>query len=298
MNFSLEQLRSFVAVYEQRSFSKAAVKLEKHRTTIGQVITNLEDQVAVQLFERIGRSVEPTTDGTLLYHYAKQAVEQAHTFDQVALSLSYGQLESINIAYCSFIPHSVLAHIRKNLQVQFPLMKVNFFVRTKEEVEDGIKDGTIHFAIVNSYKSIAIKSIDATFFRNVRFSIFVSRNDPLASLPSDLTFGALRSGRQLVLASLIEDDIAEKVILSAEYEVIDQLSLIIKFLQQGLGWSILPQVIKSSEYVSENLVEITCDEMREHFQIPIALWCKPSKQSQVIKKSIIDSIFDFLENTK
>ena len=44
MDFSLEQLQAYVAVYEQLSFSKAAVKLNKHRTTIGQVIGNLEDQ--------------------------------------------------------------------------------------------------------------------------------------------------------------------------------------------------------------------------------------------------------------
>ncbi|MEF1193146.1 LysR family transcriptional regulator, partial [Vibrio parahaemolyticus] len=68
MNFSLEQLLAFVAVYEQLSFSKAAVKLNKHRTTIGQVITNLEDLLAVTLFERVGRSVEPTEDARLLYH--------------------------------------------------------------------------------------------------------------------------------------------------------------------------------------------------------------------------------------
>lgn len=291
MNFSLEQLRSFVAVYELRSFSKAAVKLEKHRTTIGQVITNLEDQVAVQLFERVGRSVEPTTDGTLLYHYAKQAVEQALTFDQVALSLSYGQLESINIAYGSILPHNILAHIRQGLHTQFPLMKVNFFVRSKTEIEDGIKDGTIHFGLVNVYKSSAIKSIDSTFLRNMAFSVFVGKNDPLAALPSDLTFGAIKAGRQLVLASLVEDDIAEKLILSANYEVIDQLALVIKFLQQGLGWSILPRAIKDSDYVADNLVELTCDEMRDNLQVPIALWCKPSKQSQAIKKNIVDSIF-------
>ena len=83
MNFSIEQLLAFVTVYDQLSFSKAAVKLNKHRTTIGQVITNLEDQLAVSLFERVGRSVKPTEDGHHLYHYAKQTIEQARTFDKV-----------------------------------------------------------------------------------------------------------------------------------------------------------------------------------------------------------------------
>ncbi len=105
MNFSIEQLLAFVTVYEQLSFSKAAVKLNKHRTTIGQVITNLEDHLAVNLLKKeVGRSVkEPTDDGHLLYHYAKQTIEQARTFDKVALSLSYGGLENITIAYSSVI---------------------------------------------------------------------------------------------------------------------------------------------------------------------------------------------------
>ncbi|GAM59872.1 transcriptional regulators [Vibrio ishigakensis] len=124
MNFSFEQLLAFVTVYNERSFSKAAVKLNKHRTTIGQVVTNLEDQLAVSLFERIGRSVEPTEDGELLYHYAKQTIEQARTFDKVALSLSYGGLENITIAYSSVIPHRALSDIRLQLAKDFPMMRV------------------------------------------------------------------------------------------------------------------------------------------------------------------------------
>ena len=167
MNFSLEQLRAFVAVYDLRSFSKAAVKLDKHRTTIGQVITNLEDQLAVELFERIGRSVEPTEDGVLLYHYAKQTVQQAMTFDKVALSLSFGDLESITIAYGSFIPHWVLSEIRLSLNNEFPNMKVNFIIRTKPEIKQGIEDGTIHFAFVNIYRSKIINSIDASYLKTL-----------------------------------------------------------------------------------------------------------------------------------
>ncbi len=66
MNFSLEQLATFVAVYEQKSLSKAAVKLNKHRSTIGQVVTNLEDTLQVTLFVKVGRSVEPTAEATTL----------------------------------------------------------------------------------------------------------------------------------------------------------------------------------------------------------------------------------------
>ena len=127
MNFSFEQLLAFVTVYEQLSFSKAAVKLNKHRTTIGQVITNLEDQLAVNLFERVGRSVEPTEDGHLLYHYAKQTIEQARTFDKVALSLAYGGLENVSIDYSSAIPHRFLVLLRIYIFMYFYIFMPYFY---------------------------------------------------------------------------------------------------------------------------------------------------------------------------
>ncbi|MCL1065763.1 LysR family transcriptional regulator [Shewanella olleyana] len=289
MNFSLEQLRAFVAVYEQRSFSKAAVKLEKHRTTIGQVITNLEDQVAVELFERVGRAVEPTTDGELLYHYAKQTVQQAMTFDKVALSLSFGGFESITIAYCSFMPPQLLSEIRLNLDVEFPNMKVNFIIRNKSDIKKGIVDGTIHFAFVNIYRSDVINSIDSSYLKNIDFSLCVGKRNPIASMNAGETFNAMKSSRQLILKSLIEDEMSEKVILSAEYEVIDQLALLINFLEKNIGWSVLPSSIMRNQYIDEKLTVFECDQLQEKLQVPISLWSPHSKQTTPIRKNIINT---------
>ncbi|WP_119969102.1 LysR family transcriptional regulator [Shewanella japonica] len=287
MNFSLEQLRAFVAVYEQRSFSKAAAKLEKHRTTVGQVITNLEDQVAVELFHRIGRSVEATEDGELLYQYAKTTVQQALTFDKVALSLSYGGLESITIAYCSFLPQGILAEIRKSLDIEFPNMKVHFVVRTKPEIKKGIENGTIHVAIVNVYSSKIVNSIDFTFLKNLQFLLYAGKEHPLATTPKSKALSVMKSSRQLVLKSMIDDDMEEKVVLSADYEAIDQMALVIKFVQQNIGWAVLPSSVINSQLFKENLVTFECDEIQDHLNVPIAMWSPHSKQVAPIKKNIV-----------
>ncbi|MDW2406059.1 LysR family transcriptional regulator, partial [Vibrio sp. 1262-1] len=181
MNFSFEQLLAFVAVYEELSFSKAAVKLNKHRTTIGQVVTNLEDLLAVSLFTRVGRSVEPTEDARLLYHYAKQTIEQARTFDKVALSLAHGGLESVSIAYSSAIPHRLLVLLRVQLAADFPMMRVNFFVRNRNEIKEGLATGEYQFGIVNVHDSRAIHSLDSTFLGHFEFVPFVQKGGELAS---------------------------------------------------------------------------------------------------------------------
>ncbi len=295
MNFSLEQLLAFVTVYEQRAFSKAAVKLNKHRTTIGQVITNLEDQLAITLFERIGRIVEPTEDATLLYHYAKQAIEQTRTFDRVALSLSFGELASITIAYSSFIPQQLLTVIRRKLISDFPSMRVNLLVRSKAEIKQGIQEGTIHFGMVNIFESKVINSIDSVLMRNMPFVPFTSVDSTLAQLPGDQTFNKMKSTRQFVLKSMLDDDMAERVILSSNYEVLDQQTLIIRMVQEGLGWALLPRSTLLAEYYSDNIVQIKADQIKEAVNVPVSLWCPHSKQIAIVKKSIVKCITDHID---
>lgn len=253
MNFSLEQLLAFVTVYEHLSFSKAAVKLNKHRTTIGQVITNLEDQLAVTLFERIGRSVEPTEDGHLLYHYAKQAIEQTRVFDKIALSLSYGGLERVVIAYPSFIPHQALYLIRQQLAQDFPTMRVEFLVRDRDEIKQGIVDGTIHFGLVNIHDSTAIHSFDSTFLGHVEFLPYVQTNGRLAKMNKASVLSELQIERQFMLKSLVDEGLGDKFVFSANNEQVDQLALVIKMIKEGLGWAWLPKALSESQFTVEGV---------------------------------------------
>lgn len=295
MNFSIEQLLAFVTVYDQLSFSKAAVKLNKHRTTIGQVIGNLEDQLAVTLFERIGRSVEPTEDGHLLYHYAKQTLEQARVFDKVALSLSYGGLENITIASTTIIQPRALSIIRERLLRDFPSMRVNFVFRTKSEIKRGIESGEIHFGLVNIHDSRGIHSFDSTFLGHIEFLPFVAQGDKMLDMNFEDTVATLRSERQFVLKSLIDEGLKEKVVLSANHEEVESVALIVKLIKEGFGWAWLPKVVSISD--STKGIEPLGEKMgvKHGFKFAVALWCPHSKQISTIKKSVLSAISDYVQ---
>ena len=284
MNFSIEQLISFVTVYEEKSFSKAAMKLGKHRTTTGQVIANLEDVLAVELFDRIGRQVDPTEDGHLLYHYAKLALEQARVFDKVALSLSYGGLEHITIASPSFIPHQMLNNIRSQLAEDFPTMRVNLLVRDKEDIRQGIEQGEYHFGLVNSDQSKGMYNLDATFLGHVEFLPFVQKGGELSKMKPNEALTALRTSRQFVLREFSEKGTREKMIISANNEECEQLALIIKMVQSGLGWAWLPKILSESEYITHKIEPLKVAELKSGMKFSIALWNPHSKQVAIIKK--------------
>ncbi|MGY5453349.1 LysR family transcriptional regulator [Agarivorans sp. MS3-6] len=296
MNFSLEQLQAFVAVYEERSFSKAAIKLDKHRTTVGQVVANLEDMLAVELFQRTPRVVEPTLDAKLLYHYAKQALEQAKTFDKVALSLSFGELDSITIAYSSFIPHTVLALIRQQLAVDYPRMRVNLIVRSQAEIRAGFEQETIHFAIVNVTNAKAMSNISYTLLGGIDFVPYVSKDSEVLNMSDDEQYAALKSTRQFVLKSLLDENMNSLVVLSANYDEVDQLAMTIKLVQMNLGWTALPKRSETIGYISKNLVRVQCTKVRNGISIPIALWCPHSKPILEIKKSLTKAIDEYTKS--
>ena len=66
----LHQLETFLAVAEERSFSRAAVRLHRTQPAISQVIRKLEEAVGEMLFDRAARDGSLTAAGVLLRDYA------------------------------------------------------------------------------------------------------------------------------------------------------------------------------------------------------------------------------------
>jgi DNA-binding transcriptional LysR family regulator len=66
----LDLLRSFVAIAETRSFSRAAERLLRSQSTISLQLKRLEDLVGQRLMDRTPRSVTLTAEGEVLLDYA------------------------------------------------------------------------------------------------------------------------------------------------------------------------------------------------------------------------------------
>jgi len=62
----LNQLETFLAVAEEHSFSRAAVRLRRTQPAVSQVIRKLEASVGETLFDRAARDGSLTAAGVLL----------------------------------------------------------------------------------------------------------------------------------------------------------------------------------------------------------------------------------------
>ena len=64
----LDDLRAFVAVAQERSFTKAAAKLAVSQSALSHTMRELEERLGVRLLTRTTRSVSPTEAGERLFH--------------------------------------------------------------------------------------------------------------------------------------------------------------------------------------------------------------------------------------
>ena len=70
------QLKVFLSVYRNRSFSSAAKELHLTQPSVSIHIKKLEEELGVELFARVGRKTVPTREGTLLFSRAEDVVNR------------------------------------------------------------------------------------------------------------------------------------------------------------------------------------------------------------------------------
>ena len=68
----LFQLETFLAVAEEKSFSRAATRMHRTQSAVSQTISKLEDELGERLFDRSSRDGSLTDAGQVLQSYAKE----------------------------------------------------------------------------------------------------------------------------------------------------------------------------------------------------------------------------------
>ena len=75
----LRHLRYFLVVANLSSFTRAAAALHLTQPTLSHQIRQLEDELGMHLFDRIGRSIRLTAPGKVFREHAERALQEVST---------------------------------------------------------------------------------------------------------------------------------------------------------------------------------------------------------------------------
>jgi LysR family transcriptional regulator, cyn operon transcriptional activator len=131
----LRQLKYFIKAKELLNFTEAAKTLNITQSTLSQQIKQLEDELDIQLFNRIGKRIILTEAGELFSEYASQSINRANQgllLLKDLNNLNTGKI-TIGVIYSMRIPFAkALIQFAK----QYPNIKVQVvFGTTKDLLE-------------------------------------------------------------------------------------------------------------------------------------------------------------------
>ena len=117
---NINQLRYFVAVAEQRSFTKAANQYYLSQTAVTQQVRALEDTLGVQLLDRNSRPVSLTPAGAVFLTEAKAILERMNSAVSRTRDASTGLVGSVRIGYTKGYERSDLSNKLRAFHRDYP----------------------------------------------------------------------------------------------------------------------------------------------------------------------------------
>lgn len=139
----LRQLRYFVAVARELSFTKAAGKLRVAQPALSRQIRLLEEEIGVRLLERNRRATYLTEPGRVFLAEACSLLEQGDRAIQLARKARTIEVPELNIGYVWGLFHAIVPSAVSRFRQLLPEVPVNLFDWTATGQADGISEGKI-----------------------------------------------------------------------------------------------------------------------------------------------------------
>ncbi len=174
----IRQLEILSHVVESESFSRAAKAMGISQPTASEHIKTLEKELGTKLFDRLGRRVEPTKAGLLLFKYARkilQARDDARSAMEDYLGIVSGHL----LIGASTIPGGyLLPRLLGQFKVIHPETSVTIDILDSRKVVDGVLDGSLQMGVTGA--KISNNQLVYRFFATDELVLAVPPDHPLA----------------------------------------------------------------------------------------------------------------------
>lgn len=142
----LRLLRDFVAVVEQRSFRRAALKLHVSQPPLTRHIQQLEEALGTALLIRNARGVELTDAGAIYYEDAKNILALNGQAAERALLAGQGQVGRIDIGVYGSAMFDTIPRIVQDFRVRHPRVEVAMHNLDRDSQTKALRDRRISVA--------------------------------------------------------------------------------------------------------------------------------------------------------
>lgn len=296
MNINQEQLLIFKTVIETGSFSAAARVLGKVPSAVSMSIANLEIDLDLKLFDRIGREPKATTQAMILYEKTEQLLVEINQWKQHAHALSSGLESSLNIVVVTELLYTKWTDYVVLLEQKFPSLQINIFTAPQEDALKMLMNKTAQLAMM--FEREVLESREQFVELSVENLVpVVSKTHPLASLDV-IRFEDILKCRQIVVASR-DKSIKPELLYSKNYWRTDNHHSACMMMLKNLGWGILPaEMFDENPHLQKKLKVLHLSDFTPKFEYYVDLVWSRESDLGLAARFLIDHIRNQRIHTK
>ncbi|MEI5908856.1 LysR family transcriptional regulator [Bacillus spongiae] len=260
---SVELYRVFYVTAQEKSFSKAAMKLYVTQPSVSHSIKQLEEALQLQLFIRTPKGVSMTNEGKALFHFIEQAFSLIDSGERKVTEMRELQAGSVTIGGSDSICKHVLLPSIQSFQHLYPDIRIKLQHGSTPTIIEKLTSGIIDFGFI--HLPIHDQQIEVTEILSSR-NIFVvgekykALSEEVAILKDLLqypiiSFSETSSSRRFL------NDLFQKqgFIVKPDIEV-GSVDLIIECAKIGMGIAFVAKEYVTQELDKQTLFEVKLEE--------------------------------------
>ncbi|MEF9890729.1 MULTISPECIES: DNA-binding transcriptional regulator YeiE [Citrobacter] len=144
MHITLRQLEVFAEVLKSGSTTQASVMLALSQSAVSAALTDLEGQLGVQLFDRVGKRLVVNEHGRLLYPRALALLEQTTEIEQLFRKDNGAIRVYASSTIGNYILPAMIAHYRQD----FPDLPLELSVGNSQDVINAVLDFRVDIGLI------------------------------------------------------------------------------------------------------------------------------------------------------
>jgi DNA-binding transcriptional LysR family regulator len=178
MDVSTDFLRTFIAVCEYKSFSRATARVHKSQAAISTQIAKLEEHAGSQFIDRSQRQFRLTKEGELFLNFAHEMVAKTDAAQQSLQALHNGLEEEVRIGTTRSVGIYILPDVISSIAKNSPDLKISLLTQGRTLTYERLQQGAVDVAVVLA--DSVPRGFFATPLRSEPLCFVISPKHPLA----------------------------------------------------------------------------------------------------------------------
>jgi DNA-binding transcriptional LysR family regulator len=260
----INQLEVFLAVAQEKSFSRAAEALHRTQPAVSQAIRRLETELGESLFDRSSKDGTLTAPGRVLFDFAQQMMNLRHHAHSAIRELRDLHRGKLSLGANEYTVMCLLPLI-PIFRARHPHIKIEVKRSLASRIPGEILGRDVEIGVV-SFKpnDQAIKSVPIA---TDELALIVAPEHPLAARKA---VSVRELGAESFIAHNVPSPYREKVLKTFEKQrtplnismEMPTLEAIKRLVEKGLGVALIPRLAAQTEIDRKQLAVLSVKEMR------------------------------------